>query len=123
MARDKRTRSVSRKVGEPGAAGPDSDDVFRINPEYVVATFDDQVLLHHLNRDHTLSLDRTAGIILEHMDGQCSTAEIRELLQRAYPESSDIECDVDRTLRYLLEHEVLDTTTRGARGARSRRVG
>ncbi len=88
---------------------PDPDSAFRINPEYVVATFDGQVLLYHLNRGHTISLDHTTGIVLEQMSGRCSMAEIRELLLAAYagpPE--DLERDIDRTLRYLLKHDVID---------------
>ena len=57
--------------GRPDAAiETDPEGVFRLRPEYVRAAFDDEVLLHHLGRGETLSLNLTAGIILDLMDGE-----------------------------------------------------
>ncbi len=93
------------------ATDPDLDGVFSLHPEVVSAVFDDRVLLHHLNRGETYTLNRTAGLILELMDGERSTAEIRQLLREAYPEAADdVERDVVRTLRYLIERGALDAS-------------
>jgi len=89
----------------------DPDATFRVNPEFVVAAFDDQVLLCHLGGGQALIFNRSAGLILDLIDSRCSAAEIRELLQRAYPESAeDAALDVDRTLRYLLLHGALESS-------------
>ncbi len=84
----------------------DPDDAYALDPRIVRATFDDQVVLFHLGKRRALTLNQSAGIILELIDSRCRVAEIRELLERAYPESPDVGCDVDRTLRYLLRHGV-----------------
>ncbi len=89
---------------DPEVVTLDPDAVYSVNPEFVIATFDDQVLFYHLHGGYDLNLDQPAGLILELVASRCSIAEIREMLQRAYPESSE---DVDRTLRYLLRHRVL----------------
>ena len=108
----RRRRKPPKASGRSLSSGdPDPEAVYTVNPEIVVAAFDDQVLLHHLNRGHTFSLNRTAGIVLELMDGEHSMAEILEILRQAYPESAeDITGDVLRTLRYLLEHDALDVS-------------
>ncbi len=88
----------------------DPDGVFRLDPEVVSATFDDQVVLYHLGDGRTLTLNQAAGLILELIDSRCSAAEIREVLQRAFPESAgDVGHDVDHTLRYLLRHGALES--------------
>ncbi len=87
----------------------DPDATFKVNPEFVVAAFEDQVLLCHLSGGQALIFNRTAGLILDLIDSRCSVVEIREMLQRAYPESAeDAGLDVDRTLRYLLLHDALE---------------
>ena len=90
--------------------GPDPDGVYAINPEVVTAAFGSQVVLYHLNEGRALTLNQTAGIILELIGSGCAAAEIRQLLRRAYPESAeDVGRDVDRTLSYLLEYGALDS--------------
>ncbi len=84
----------------------DPDDAYALDPRIVRATFDDQVVLYHLGKRRALTLNQSAGIVLELIDSGCQAAEIRELLERAYPESADVGRDVDRTLRYLLRHGV-----------------
>lgn len=92
---------------EPSAALQlDPGDVFSIDPQVVSATFGDTVVLYHLGEEQTLTLNQTAGIILELIDSRCPVAEICELLQAAFPESANVVRDVDRTLRYLLRHGV-----------------
>ncbi len=96
----------------------DPDGVFSLHPEVVVAAFDDQVLLYHLNKGRALTLNQTAGIILQLIDSRCTTAEIREVLREAFPESADeVESDVDRTLRYLLKNGALDASSPDAEEA------
>ncbi len=109
----------------PGTANDlDPVGVFRIHPEYVGAAFDDQVLLYHLNRGETISLNATAGLILELLDGERSAAQVRQLLQETYPESAeDVGRDVDRTLRYLLQHGALDSGARTARKPKTFGIG
>ncbi len=89
----------------------DPERVFSVNPEYVSAAFDDQVVLAHLNHGKTISLSATAGMILDLLDGCRTTAEIREQLQSVDPASSQ---DLDDTLRYLLQHGALDVTHQAA---------
>ena len=92
---------------EPSAAiRLEPGDVFSIDPQVVSATFGDQVVLYHFGEEQALTLNRTAGLILELIESRCPVAEIRELLQGAFPESTDVARDVDRTLRYLLRHGV-----------------
>ncbi len=87
----------------------DPDAVYALDPRIVRATFDDQVVLYHLGKRRALTLNQSAGIILELIDSRCRAAEIRELLERAYPESAaDVGRDVDRTLRYLLRHGAIE---------------
>ncbi len=86
------------------------DAVFGIHPEIVRAVFGDQVVLYHLGDGRAITLNQTAGIILDLIDSRCSAAEIHELLERAYPESAaGVGRDVDRTLRYLLRNGVLES--------------
>lgn len=96
--------------GEAIDLGPDS--VFEITPEVVIAAFDDQVLVYHLDEDRTLTLNPAAGLILEWIENRCSRAEIHELMRRACPDSpDDVARDVDRTLRALREHGALESIT------------
>ncbi len=101
---------MTRDRGSGRAVDLDPTGVYTLNPECVAGTFDGRVVLYHLNQGRALTLNRTAAIVLELMDGERSTAEILEVLRQAYPESADdIARDVDRTLRYLLEHDALET--------------
>ncbi len=95
-----------------GVTELDPGGVYSISPEVVSATFDDQICLYHLGEGRAMTLNPTAGIILELIDGRRPAAEIRELLQAAYPESSeDVGRDVDRMLRYLLRHGALESAS------------
>ncbi len=93
---------------EPEAA-PAAEGVFCLSAGYDVITLDDRVVLYRLERTHTLALSATAGIVLELMDGRRTVAQIRQLLQEAYPESAvDVGLDVDRTIRELLAGGALE---------------
>ncbi len=83
--------------------------VFDLNPLYDVIAMEDRVVLYKLERTHTLALSATAGLILELMDGRRSAAQIRTLLQEAYPESAaEVGRDVDHTLAQLLENGAIE---------------
>ncbi len=103
---------MTRDHSSGAAIELDPDGGFRDNPAYVSATFDDQVVRYHLGTHQAPPLNQSAGIILDLIGSRCSTAEIHDLLRRAYPESANLGRDVDRTLRYLLRHGAVRPDTR-----------
>ncbi len=88
---------------EPDSDLPEPEGVLGLSPGYDVINLEDRVVLFKTERTQTLALSATGGIILELVDGRRTVAEIRELLQAAYPESAgEIARDVDHTLGHLI---------------------
>jgi hypothetical protein len=80
----------------------------RLHPDIDVAVSGDEIVFSDPASGQILSLNPTAAVIVDLLDGERSIAEVKSLLQAAYPESAEIVArDVEQTIASLLRHGAL----------------
>ena len=78
-------------------------------PDYQIETIDGELLLFHPAQEKVFYCNETAALIWQLCDGQKTVTEIVALLSEAFPEAaSEIEEDVETTLRALHEHGAIE---------------
>jgi hypothetical protein len=73
------------------------DDVFGRHPDWGIEVSGLRMMLTH-RESGQIALDGPAAMVLGLVDGERTAAEIRALLQTAYPDVANLPRDVDRTL-------------------------
>ncbi|MBI3796007.1 MAG: PqqD family peptide modification chaperone [Deltaproteobacteria bacterium] len=93
----------------PSGAGIKEMNIPRHSVDYQLEAFESELLLYHPAKTQAVYLNETAALIWRLCNGQRSVAEIKTLLQDAYPEMSDeIAQDLQTTLEQFVSCGALD---------------
>ncbi|BDD87741.1 PqqD family protein [Desulfofustis limnaeus] len=83
--------------------------VLRVNPDYLVEPFDNEVVLFTLNGGQVVSLNQTAHLVWRLCQQKMAVGEMIELLTEAYPDQADvIRADVVTALTTMAEHGIIE---------------
>jgi len=75
------------------------------NPDFVMAEYEEDVLLYNIVKEEYLTVSATAILIWQLCDGIRSQDEIVELLKDSYPDAGEaIESDVQEFMDYVSEN-------------------
>lgn len=83
-------------------------DNFRVNPEFKVEKFDNEILLYAVSNTKGIYLNETAYLVWEMCGKGQSVKDIIDALQEVYPEQADaIGSDVLSAVTSLVENKAL----------------
>ena len=75
------------------------------NTDFVMAEYEDELLLYNIIKEEYLTVSTTAILIWQLCDGIRSQQEIVEMLKESYPDAGDaIEGDVQEFLDFVSEN-------------------
>jgi len=87
----------------------DDNAVLRPTGRYRQEDFGDEVALYDVETSEVINLNESATLVWRLCDGEHSVADIRGLLQAAFPDASaQIEEDLRATVGKLLKHGALE---------------
>jgi hypothetical protein len=74
------------------------------NPDFVMAEYEDELLLYNIVKEEYLTVSESAIIIWQLCDGERTQEEIVNMLKDSYPDyANEIEADVQDFLDYVSE--------------------
>lgn len=83
-------------------------DKFRVNPDFKVEKFDNEVLLYAVSNTKGIYLNETANLVWEMCGKSQSVKDIIDTLQELYPEQAEaIASDVLAAVKSLVEYKAL----------------
>ena len=84
-------------------------DIPRHAAGYRLEDFGDELVLYHFTTTRVVYLNDTASLIWRLCDGQRSIADIKTLIQEAYPSApGQVEADLQKTMAQLLESGAIE---------------
>jgi pyrroloquinoline quinone biosynthesis protein D len=84
-------------------------DIPRHSAGYRLEDFGDELVLYHFTTTQVVYLNDTASLIWRLCDGRRSIADIKTLIQEAYPSApGQVEADLRRTLAQFVESGAME---------------
>lgn len=81
----------------------------KVNPDYLVEQFDNEVVLFSLNGAEVVALNQTAHLVWRLCHEDLNVQDMIDLLSDAYPDQAEeIRADVLAALKTMAEHGIIE---------------